>query len=119
MAHYKNDGIMKFLMIVGGLVGLATIILALADIFGLPSFNLYPIYSGVQFEDVIGAVVIGIIGILVCFATILTAIKPDDPLPFHWLFIFILGVLLIIFGAGIWACALTIIAALIGIIDEL
>ncbi|TXT65745.1 MAG: conserved membrane protein of unknown function [Promethearchaeota archaeon] len=119
MAHYKNDGIMKFLMIVGGLVGLATIILALAAIFGLPSFNLYPIYQGVQFGDVIGAVVIGIIGILVCFATILTAIKPDDPLPFHWLFIFILGVLLIIFGAGIWACALTIIASLIGIIDEL
>lgn len=120
MTRYEHQGIMKFLVIIGGLVGLATIILNLAALFGLPAgFNLYPIYSGIQFGDFIGAVVIAIIGIIICFITILTAIKPGDPFPFHWLFLFILGILLIVFGAGVWACVLVIIASIIGIIDEL
>lgn len=119
MAKYEHEGIMKFLVIVGGLVGLATIILSLATVFGLPTFSLYPVYSGIQFGDLIGVVIIGIIGIIICFITILTAIKPGDPFPFHWLLLFILGVLIIVFGGGIWACALVIIASLIGIIDEL
>jgi len=117
--HYKHEGIMKFLVIVGALVGIATIILRIAVPFGLPSVNLYPIYEGLQFGELAGLIVIGIIGIIICFLAILSVIKPGDPIPFHWLLIFILGILIIVFGGGIWACALLIIAALIGIIDEL
>ena len=117
--HYRHEGIMKFLVIVGALVGIATIILRIAAAFGLPSVNLYPFYEGIQFGEIAGLIIIGIVGIIICFISILTAIRPSSPFPFHWLLIFILGILIIVFGGGIWACALHIIAALIGIIDEL
>ncbi|MFO7796224.1 MAG: hypothetical protein ACQERB_05585 [Promethearchaeati archaeon] len=117
--HYRHEGIMKFLVIVGALVGIATIILRIAAAFGLPSIDLYPVYPGIQFGELAGLIVIGIVGIIICFIAILSVIKPDNPIPFHWLLIFILGVLILVFSGGIWACALLIIAAIIGIIDEL
>jgi ABC-type polysaccharide/polyol phosphate export permease len=60
-----------------------------------------------------------IVGLVIVALTFLVAMKPDKPLPFHWLVLFILGILLVIFGAGIWACVLVIIAALIGLIEDL
>jgi len=108
--HYSNESIMKFLTIIGGLVGLAFCILGLLD------ESQYHIYAGLeQLRPVIGY----IIGIVISVLTIYTGIRPDDPIPFHWLVLFILGILLIVFGGGIWACALLIIASLLGIIDEL
>ena len=56
---------------------------------------------------------------LVVLLTFLVALKPNKPLPFHWLVLFILGILLIVFSAGIFACVLLIIAALIGLIEVL
>ena len=109
--HYSNESLMKFLTIIGGLVGLATCII------GFTEFNAYPVYPGVI--DSLNYVAVYIIGIIISVITIYTAIRPDDPIPFHWLVLFILGILLIVFGGGIWACALLIIACLLGIIDEL
>ena len=108
--HYKNEQIMKLLTILGGLVGIATMILGLAGIADIGFIN--PLLG-------LNAVINFIVGIVISVLTLLTGLKPNAPLPFHWLVLFILGVLLIVFGAGIWACALVIIAALIGLIEDL
>ena len=108
---YKNDGIMKVLVLLGAVVGLATIILRLAnfDAYGF----VYPL------EDALNVVIIFIVGLVIVIITFWVGLKPDDPIPFHWLMFIILAILLVVFGAGIWACVLVLIAGLIGIIEEL
>ncbi|MEJ2249632.1 MAG: hypothetical protein P8Y97_08235 [Candidatus Lokiarchaeota archaeon] len=109
--HYKNEKLMKFLVIIGALIGLAFLILGILHLD-----QGYGVIPGIQ---VLQPIIIFIIGLIVVILTLLTAIKPGQPLPFHWLVLFILGILLVIFGAGIWAGVLVIIAALIGLIEDL
>ena len=107
---YKNDGLMKFLTIIGALIGLISLILWVT---GRGNYGFIdPVFA-------LDIVVTFIIGIVVVVLTFLAALRPDNPIPFHWLVLFILGVLLIIFGAGIWSGVLVIIAALIGLIEDL
>jgi hypothetical protein len=101
---------MKLLTIVGALLGLATLILGL---LGMPNYGFIDPVLGLNY------VLNFIIGLVVVALTFLVAMKPDQPLPFHWLVLFILGILLVFFGAGILACVLVIIAALIGLIEDL
>ncbi|MFX1391123.1 MAG: hypothetical protein ACFE9Z_13745 [Promethearchaeota archaeon] len=109
--HYKNEQLMKFLVILGAIVGLLTLILGLAQIEN---------YAYVRpLENVLDYIIIFIIGLVVVILTFLVAIRPNNPLPFHWLVLIILAILLVLFGAGIWACVLVIIAALIGLIEDL
>ncbi|MHA1490990.1 MAG: hypothetical protein ACTSRI_15250 [Promethearchaeota archaeon] len=108
--HYKNEQIMKLLTILGALVGLATLILGIA---GLANIGFIDPLLGLN------AVLNFIVGMVIVVLTLLVGLKPDEPLPFHWLVLFILAILLVIFGAGIWACVLVIIAALIGLIEDL
>ncbi|MFX1376699.1 MAG: hypothetical protein ACFFA0_12895 [Promethearchaeota archaeon] len=107
---YKNDQLMKFLTILGAIVGLVTLILRIADVenYGL----IDPVVT-------LNEVVVYIIGFVIVALTFLVALRPDDPIPFHWIVLIILAVLLVVFGAGIWACVLVIIAALIGLIEDL
>jgi hypothetical protein len=111
--HYKNEGIMKVLTILGALVGLVYIINGFASLGG---YSFLPLIVNIQLLD---AIIMLIIGLVVVILTLLVGIKPNKPLPFHWLVLFILAILLVIFRAGIWACVLVIIAALIGLIEEL
>jgi hypothetical protein len=111
--HYKNEGIMKILTILGGLVGLVYIINGFASLGGQ---SFLPLIVNIQLLD---DIVMLIIGLVVVVLTLLVALKPNKPLPFHWLILFILAILLVIFRGGIWACVLVIIAALIGLIEEL
>jgi hypothetical protein len=60
-----------------------------------------------------------IIAVVIVVLTFLVGLKPNDPIPFHWIVLLILGILLIVFGAGIWAGVLLIIAFLIGLIEDL
>jgi len=108
--HYKNQGLMKFLTIIGALVGLAYLIIRLTG-YGT-QFQLLPIDVGLN------VIVNFIIGLVVVIITLLAGIKPNDPIPFHWLVLFILGILLAIF-ADILAGVLVIIAFLIGLIEDL
>jgi hypothetical protein len=107
--HYKNEGLMKFLTILGALVGLAYLILRLT---GYNQWTVFPIDVGLD------VVVNFIIGIVVVVLTLLCGIRPNDPIPFHWLVLFIFGILLAIF-ADILAGVLLIIAFLIGLIEDL
>lgn len=110
--HYKNEGIMKVLTILGGLVGLVYIINGFASLGG---YGFLPLIVDIHLLD---AIIMLIIGLVVVILTLLVALKPNKPLPFHWLILFILGILLVIFRGGIWACVLVVIAALIGLIEE-
>ena len=108
--HYKNEQLMKFLVIIGAIVGLATLILGLA---GLESYGFIdPLLTFNQ-------VIVFIIGLVIVVLTFLVALRPNDPIPFHWLVLIILAILLVVFGAGIWACVLVLIAGLIGLIEDL
>jgi hypothetical protein len=108
--NYKNGQLMKFLTIIGAIVGLVTLILRLANVEN---------YGYVDPLIALNEVVVFIIGLVVVILTFWVALKPNNPIPFHWLVLIILGVLLVVFGAGIWACVLVIIAALIGLIEDL
>ena len=108
--HYKNEGIMKLLTVLGAVVGLITLILGLARIENYGFID--PVFG-------LDVVLNFIVGLVIVVLTFLVALKPNKPLPFHWLVLLILGILLVLFGAGIWACVLVIIAALIGLIEDL
>ena len=110
--HYKNEQIMKILTVLGALVGLVYIINGFA---GLAGVGFLPLIVNIQFLETIFNLIIGLIVVILTF---LVALKPNRPLPFHWLVLFILGILLIIFGAEIIACILVVIAAIIGLIEE-
>lgn len=103
---YEHNDLMKILTILGGLVGLASAILVIAN------YDLPATYSA--FDRVVS----GIVGIIIAVLTLLCAMRPDDPIPWHWLVLFVLAILLIVFS-GLWGGVLVIIAALIGLIDDL
>jgi len=111
--HYKNEGIMKILTILGALVGLVYIINGFA---GLAGFSFLPTIINIELLD---RIITLIIGLVIVVLTFLVAWKPNKPLPFHWLILLILAILLVLFGAGIWACVLVLIAAIIGLIEDL
>ena len=108
--HYKNEQLMKLLTILGAIVGLITLILGLAGIEN---------YAYVNALVTLDAIFTFIIGLVIVVLTFLVGLKPDNPIPFHWIVLLILGILLIVFGAGIWAGVLLIIAFLIGLIEDL
>jgi hypothetical protein len=107
---YKNYQLMKLLTILGAIVGLITLILGLAGIEN---------YGYVNALVALDSIVNFIIGLVIVVLTFLVGLKPDNPIPFHWIVLLILGILLIVFGAGIWAGILLIIAFLIGLIEDL
>ncbi len=110
--HYKNEQIMKILTVLGALVGLVYIINGFARLAGV---GFLPLMVNIQLLETIINLIIGLVVVILTF---LVALKPNRPLPFHWLVLFILGFLLIIFGAEIIACLLVVIAAIIGLVEE-
>ena len=109
---YKNEQLLKFLVIIGAVVGLITLILRFTPYAGYG----FPIVDPLVALDY---VIVFIIGIVIVVLTFWVGLRPNNPIPFHWLVFFILGVLLVVFGAGIWACVLLIIAGLIALIEDL
>ncbi|UCD01565.1 MAG: hypothetical protein JSV23_00640 [Promethearchaeota archaeon] len=109
---YKNEGLMKILVILGAVVGLVTLIL------GLPIINI-PNYAYVDAVFALHYVVNFIIGLVIVILTFWVGLRPNNPIPFHWLVLIIFAILLVLFGAGIWSCILVLIAGIIGIIEEL
>ena len=101
---------MKFLTIIGAIVGLAYLILRVSTIGD--QYQVYPNPIGLNI------VVNWIVGLVVVILTFLVALKPNDPIPFHWFVLLILAILLIIF-VDIIAGVLVFIAFLIGLIEDL
>lgn len=103
----KHYDLIKLLCVLGGVVGILMAALSLASI---------STYSPVS--SILGGIIDAILGIIFSALTILMAIRPDDPIPLHWLVIFIFAVLLIVFSA-FWGGIILIIAGLISLIDAL
>ena len=97
---YKNEGLMKVLVILGALAWLEN-------------------YGFVNPLVALDRIIVFIIGLVIVVLTFWVGFKPNDPIPFHWLILIIFAILLVVFGAGIWACVLVLIAGVIGIIEEL
>ncbi|MGV9171321.1 MAG: hypothetical protein ACOC44_15615 [Promethearchaeia archaeon] len=112
--HYKNEGIMKFLTIIGALLGLVAIVSGFA---GLADSSFYPTF--IPPVVAINTVVYLIVGFVIVVLTFLAVLRPADPVPFHWLVLFILGILLLVFGGGLLAGILVILAGLIGLVEEI
>lgn len=111
---YKHHDLIKILVILGGVVGILegiSIILSLAG-SGIPYLGEFRVIGGIA--PIISAIIllVGAVLALVC------GLKPDDPIPFHWLMFLILAIWLIVFG-GLFGGVLCLIAFLIGLIDEL
>lgn len=114
--RYEHENIIQIFTVLGAIVGIATIII------GFTELDNYAIYQGIgETGDKIMPIIIAIVGLVICVITLLVGWKPrtNKFLPLHWLVLFILAILLIVFGAGIWACVLVIIAALIALIDDI
>ena len=107
---YNNQQLMKLLTILGAIVGLIYLILGLTALRGQ-----YSVYSFGFVSDVI---INFIIGLVVVILTFWVGFKPNAPLPFHWLVLLILAILLFIF-VDIIAGVLVLIAFLIGLIEDL
>jgi hypothetical protein len=112
--HYKNEQLMRFLVILGAILGLVWIISGFLSLAG-EGFVPVVIPDLMPLERIFTL----IIGLVVVVITLLVGMKPHEPLPFHWLVLIILCILLAIFGAGLYAVILVLIAAIIGIIEEL
>ncbi len=102
---------MKFLTIIGAIVGLLAVISMFAALGGYPFFPspISPFFNAIAYA---------IVGLVFVILTFLVALKPDEPLPFNWIVLLILAICLIIF-AGVWGGIIVLIAALIGIIEDL
>lgn len=101
---------MKLLTVLGAIVGLVYLILRLTDIGD--QYQVLPIDVGVHI------VVNFIIGLVVVIFTFWVALKPNNPIPFHWFVLLILAILLFVF-VDIIAGVLVLIAFLIGLIEDL
>ncbi len=107
---YKNQQLMKFLTIIGAIVGLIYLILGLTAIGN--QYQVFPIDVGLHI------IVRFIVGLAIVVLTFWVGLKPNEPIPFHWLVLLILAILLVIF-VDIIAGVLVLIAFLIGLIEDL
>jgi len=102
---------MLLLTILGAVVGLIYLILRLTTIG--TAYQVYPTpLVGLQW------VVDWIIGLVVVILTFLVGLRPNEPIPFHWVILLIFAILLIIF-VDIIAGVLVLIAFLIGLIEDI
>lgn len=108
---YKNEKLMKFLTVIGAIVGLLYVISAFASLAGLGFFPS-------PLPTIINTLVNAIVGLVFVILTFLCVFRPDDPIPFNWIVLLILAICLIIF-AGVWGGVIVLIAALIGLIEDL
>ena len=94
MAKAKYEGIAKILVIIGGLITVIDAILG----FVHPGWASY-----------VGPVIALILGVI----ALLSAIKPDDPIPWNKLFLVILGIIMIIFSAWYIGGILVLVAGIL------
>jgi hypothetical protein len=113
--QYKYETLIKVFVILGGIIGLLTQILTLAGVSGIPT--IIPHWWGTSF------IIILLVGIVISVLTLLCGLRKktktgNEVVPFHWISFLILAILILVFGGGIVACVLLIIAFILALIDE-
>ncbi len=100
---YKNSKLISFICIIGGLVG---VVFAILRIINLDLEN----------------ILYGFLGLVFSIVVIIQCLKPDDPIPYHWLLFIIFGILIAIFAGlsgGLVAGIIITIGGLVALIDVL
>ena len=115
--HYKNEAIIKILLVLGGLIALLTQLFSLLNLTYIPTPYYYRWSAGYW-------VIILIIGMFISILTIFCGMRKESKgggeiLPFNWATFLILAILLWVFGGGLIAVLLVAIAFLIALIEEL
>lgn len=108
---YKNESLMKFLTVIGSLLAIAAAISLFLSLAGLG--------YGLDYLNLTGnAIVAGIVLLVVGIITLYTVIDPNKLLPFTWLVLFIMAIIMFLVG-GFWGALCVVLAALIGLIEDL
>ncbi|MFX1310052.1 MAG: hypothetical protein ACFE8C_10180 [Promethearchaeota archaeon] len=107
--YYKRNRLIKLLTFFGGIGGLI--------------YCLYQISTTTQIEswfEIFGfsRFVRNLIGMIVAALTILVTLKPNDPLPWHWLLLLAFGILLVIFS-WLMSALFVLGGAVFGLIDDI
>ena len=102
MGKRDTNDIMKVLGILGAIIG---IILGIASLAG-GGFGIY--WAGL-FGRIIRAIILIVLSLIV----LLSCVKPSNPFPFNWIFILIMGIIILIFG-NLIAGIIIIIAGIVG-----
>jgi ABC-type polysaccharide/polyol phosphate export permease len=107
--YYKRNVLIKLFTILGGFAGLM--------------YCLYQISTTTQIESWFeifgfGRFVRNLIGMIVAALTILAVLKPDDPLPWHWLLLLTFGILLFVFS-WLMSAILVLLGAVFGLIEDI
>ncbi len=118
--HYKNEGIIKLLVVLAGIIALVTIL------FGILGLGYYGYYAPNWYYGygITYYIIWLVVGLVISILTIMCGMRRESKhggeiLPWHWLTFLILAILIIIFGGGIIACILLIIAFLVALIEDL
>ena len=96
---YKNYKLISFICIIGGLVGVVFAILKMANL---------------DLESIL----YGFLGLVFSIVVLVQCLKPDKPVPYHWLLFIIFGILVAIF-ANLVGGIIVIIGGLVALIDVL
>ena len=84
-----NKGIAKLLAIIGGIVALIEAILSLTRGKGIVDLNF----------GLVNNIIAAIIAIILAIIVLLSALKPNKPIPFNAILLIILGIVMIIFSS--------------------
>jgi len=107
--YYKHNKLIKILTILGGLAGLLYCLYQISTTTQINSW--YEIFG-------FGRFVRNLLGMIIAALSVLVALKPDDPLPWHWLLLLAFGILLIIFS-WLMGGVCVLIGAMAGLIDDI
>ncbi len=112
---YRNGKVVKILSVLGAVIGIVEVILGIAGVTSGPYAN-----DWAGLDNVLGAVVFGIICILICIIILASFRVIDVNLRVtpSWLVLLIFGIIIVLFGA-LYGGILLLIGALIATIDAL
>ncbi len=112
---YRNGRWVKILCVLGAVIGIVEVILGM---FGLTSGPYATGWSNI--DPLIGAIVFGIISILICIIILASfrVIDVNIHLTPSWLVLLIFGIVIVLFGA-LYGGILVLIGALIATLDAL
>ncbi|TFF95424.1 MAG: hypothetical protein EU544_02795 [Promethearchaeota archaeon] len=115
--HYKNETILKLLVVLAGVLALVTQLFALLNYAYIPTI-IYPTWYGGY------RIIYLIIGLIISVFIILCGLRKESSggggiVPFHWVTFLIFAILVVVFGGGLLPCLLLVIAFLIALIEDL
>ncbi len=107
--YYKHNKIIKVLIIIGSFAGF---IFCLYEISRTTQINSWTEFIGFN------SFLRNLLGMIIAALSLIVAFKPDDPLPWNWLFLLPIGIL-IAYLSYILGGVLVIIGSVIALIDAI